>query len=448
LGVVLVRHAELPAPRDVVWIAGRLNAAGYEAWAIGGAVRDALSGGQPEDWDLATSARPGEVRRIFPRTAPIGIEYGTVGVIVRDGQMYEVTTFRRDVETFGRRARVAFAESLEEDLGRRDFTINAVAWNPLTKEIRDPHGGVADLRAGILRTVGDPNLRFEEDRLRVLRALRFAGRFSLRIEERTWRAILASAVKLQALSAERIREELWKVLGGQRKASESLDLYAASGVLEALYPEISRCRRTAAAAGIDLWKSILTGMDTLGPARPLLRLALLLHRVGFEPGSAGCATPGEAQRSAGLARSLLRRLRSSNAEVDRVTHLIVQHADLPASGASDAELRRWIRRVGPEYLPDLLRLLIAIQRGNPDPQEADRLLALRSRAAAVLRTRPPLAIGDLEISGTDLRGLGISPGPAYGEILRDLLERVTDEPRLNRRDRLLELAREIAATRG
>src|SRR5690554_2547911 len=155
-----MRSVKLGAPDDLVDIVRRRERAGHPAWAVGGAVRDALAGIEPEDWDVATAARPEDVRRIFPRTVPVGIEHGTVGVLSRSGRMYEVTTFRRDVETFGRKARVRFSDSLEDDLERRDFTINAVAWHPLTGEVRDPHGGMDDLRDRVLRTVGEPRERF------------------------------------------------------------------------------------------------------------------------------------------------------------------------------------------------------------------------------------------------------------------------------------------------
>ncbi|HEV2132552.1 MAG TPA: polynucleotide adenylyltransferase, partial [Longimicrobiaceae bacterium] len=151
----MTERRELEPPHEVRRIARRLEEAGHATWTVGGAVRDALAGIPPGDWDLTTAARPGEVQRLFRRTVPIGVEHGTVGVLGKDGHLYEVTTFRRDVETFGRRARVAFADTLEEDLERRDFTINAVAWHPLTREVRDPHGGVPALRAGLLRTVGE-----------------------------------------------------------------------------------------------------------------------------------------------------------------------------------------------------------------------------------------------------------------------------------------------------
>ncbi len=439
---------ELHPPGDVRWIARRLEEAGFSTWTVGGAVRDALSGLTPGDWDLATSARPSDVRRVFRRTVPIGIEHGTVGVLGREGRLYEVTTFRRDVETFGRKARVAFADSLEEDLQRRDFTINAVAWHPLTGEVRDPHRGLDDLHGGVLRAVGDPAARFAEDRLRVLRALRFAGRFDLRIDPDTWSAIRDSAGRLSGLSAERIREELYKVLGGPSKPSRALRLYAESGVLAHLYPELQACTSVRDEWGTGVWGHQLGVTDAVGRHRPVLRLAALLHDVGKPPtreaaGEHPPRFPGHAAVGAALTTELLRRIRASNAEIDRVMHLVAQHADLPGPDAPEPELRRWMRRVGAEYLPDLFRLRIADARARG--QDGERLLRLLRRTRAMLRSRPPLTIADLAIGGAELRSLGLPPGPLFGEVLRDLLERVTDDPSLNRSQSLLELVRDRIA---
>jgi tRNA nucleotidyltransferase (CCA-adding enzyme) len=489
-------RVDLQAPGEVRWIAERLEQAGFAAWAVGGAVRDALSGRSPGDWDLTTSARPRDVQRLFRRTVPIGIDHGTVGVIGRSGRMYEVTTFRRDVETFGRRARVSFSDSLEEDLERRDFTINAVAWHPGSGEVRDPHGGMRDLEERVLRTVGDPHARFEEDRLRVLRALRFAGRFGLRIDPGTWEAIRASAGKLGNLSAERIREELWKTMAGQPAPSATLGMYAESGVLSQLYPALEACRGVPhPSGGADLWEHLLATADAVPRTRPLLRIAGLLHEVGAagpaaqldratspapgpsreESASAGRggagtgggeagvpeASPGAAvpaygrgaaeersQRevagaSAALARAILQGLRSSNADTDRVTHLIAQHRPAPTASASPAELRRWVRRVGLNHLNDVTRLLVAgCRAGDPAPPAAE-LVRLRGRLREVLAEKPPLAVSELAVGGADLRDLGVAPGPLYGEILKQLLERATEDPGLNTREALLDLARNL-----
>jgi tRNA nucleotidyltransferase (CCA-adding enzyme) len=202
------------APAAVGWIARTLENAGFETWAVGGAVRDVLLGKDSDDWDLATRARPGDVRKLFRRTVPIGIEHGTVGVLAKDEVLYEVTTFRRDVITTGRHAVVEFSDRIEEDLARRDFTINAIAWHPLRDELLDPFDGAGDLHAHRLRTVGDPADRFSEDYLRVLRALRFAGRFQLEIDEATWTALTVATAQLDILSRERARRSCSRSFAG------------------------------------------------------------------------------------------------------------------------------------------------------------------------------------------------------------------------------------------
>jgi tRNA nucleotidyltransferase (CCA-adding enzyme) len=359
-------------------------------------------------------------------------------VIARGGRMYEVTTFRRDVESFGRKARVQFADTLDEDLERRDFTINAVAWHALTGELRDPHGGADDLRRGVLRAVGEPAERFREDRLRVLRALRFAGRFGLRVEAPTWEAARAAAPGLLQLSAERIREELSKCLLLPRP-SAALGLYADAGVLRELYPELERCREVRHPAG-TVWEHLLAVTDAAPVRRRELRLAALLHDLGLADGH-----ERHAERGAALARELLHRLKSSNALTDAVVHLVAHHESFPAAQASDAEVRRWVRRVGTENLRDLFRLrAIDLAAGeHPEGARAPELAALLRRVMRLRRQGFPLSVGDLAIGGAELRQLGIAPGPRYGQILGELLERATDDPALNQREALLRLVREM-----
>jgi len=437
--------ADLRPPADVVRIARRLEEAGYATWAVGGAVRDALAGhGEGKDWDLATAARPREVQRLFPRTVPVGVAHGTVGVLGKDGRMYEVTTFRRDVETDGRHAKVSFSDTVEEDLQRRDFTINAVAWHPLRHEVFDPHGGVPDLRGGLLRTVGDPRERFREDRLRVLRALRFAGRFGLRIDPATWEAAREAAPELPHLSAERVREELIKVLKEVKPPSATLRLYAESGALASLYPELQACVGVPD-SGEDVWQHLLRTTDAAATSRIYLRIAGLLHDIGKARGMEDHAAAGAA-----LARGVMARLKFSNAERDRILHLVAQHEDLPASDAPAPEIRRWLRRVGREHVHDLLRLELANAQGraHPDPARIREAEALRRRADAEMRAGAALEIGELAIGGNELRAMGISAGPAMGEILRDLLERVTDDPSLNTAEALERLVRERVEGEG
>ena len=438
---------DLRAPEDVVRIARRLEEAGFSTWAVGGAVRDALGGhAGPGDWDLTTAARPRDVQRLFKRTVPVGLRYGTVGVLGKDGTLYEVTTFRRDVETFGRQAKVSFSDTVEEDLQRRDFTINAVAWSPLTREVRDPHGGMADLAARVLRTVGDPRERFREDRLRVLRALRFAGRFGMTIDPETWEAARETAPHLPELSAERVREELMKVLKEVPRPSASLRLYESSGALASLYPELGACVGVPD-GGEDVWAHLLRTVDDVPRGATFLRLAALLHDVG-KPATRTVIDgreefPDHAAAGAARAHALVARLKFSNAERDRAVHLVAQHEDLPPSDAPAPEVRRWLRRVGAAHWRDLLRLEESNARGRPSPDEA-RLKeagALHRRAVALLNAGAPLEIGDLAIGGNELRAMGVPPGPLMGEILRDLLEMATEDPSINTAERLTEIVR-------
>ena len=438
-------EAVLPAPADVLRITRVLQDAGFETWTVGGAVRDALAGRAPGDWDLTTAARPRDVQRIFRRTVPVGVAHGTVGVIGKDGRMYEVTTFRRDVETDGRHAVVHFSDTVEEDLQRRDFTINAVAWHPLTHELRDPHGGVPDLRDGVLRTVGDPRERFREDRLRVLRAIRFAARFGLRIDDATWAAARASAPELPNLSAERVREELLKVLRETDRPSAALRLYEGCGALASLYPELQAC------AGVedgddDVWTHLLRTADALPRHHAPLRLPALLHDIGKPRTKSGDDFPDHAAAGAATAFGLLKRLKFSNADTDRVVHLVAQHSAIPSSDASEPELRRWLRLVGAGFVRDVLRLRVAdlqargAREGDPRLREAAEL---RRRVGRMLASAPALTIGDLAIGGAELRQLGIPGGPRMGEILRELLERVTDDPSLNTPEALMAIVRDM-----
>jgi tRNA nucleotidyltransferase (CCA-adding enzyme) len=454
---------QIEAPSAVHEIAGRLHAAGHDVWAVGGAVRDHLLGLPGGDWDLATSARPEEVRRIFRRTVPLGIDHGTVGVLAADGAMYEVTTFRRDVETFGRHAVVEFAQTIDEDLARRDFTFNAIAWHPIHDEIRDPHGGLQDLRRATLRTVGDAPQRFAEDYLRILRALRFAGHFVLEIEPATWDALCAAVPHLEELSAERVREELFKVLGRTPHASAALRLYVASGALRVLYPELAALvgltvdaadpDRTRAAEPDDAWSVTLRAVDALPVTRPLLRLAALLHAIGMPAARArdlrgGFRYTGHERAGAHMAEALLRRLKASNADTELVTDLVEKQSDLFPPDAPDAGVRRWLLHVPPERVRPLFRLRVALWRARPT-EGGDRDLRERwEHVRRVLATRPPLSTRDLAIDGSDLKLLGLRPGPQFGEIMRVLLDRVIEDPSLNERETLLRITRDSIGEAG
>src|SRR5881296_1869329 len=230
--------ARLSIPDAVLRIAQQLETAGYETWCVGGAIRDNLLGVENHDFDLTTAAPPGEVRRLFKRTVPVGIEHGTVAVLDQRNRQHEVTTFRKDIKTDGRHAVVEFGVSLMDDLARRDFTINAIAYHPLRHEWRDPFQGEQDLAKKLIRSVGDPNWRFQEDYLRILRALRFSARFEFRIHARTLEAAKANAQGLAQLSAERVRDEWFKGIMTAARVSKLLTLWMEVGAARIWLPEI------------------------------------------------------------------------------------------------------------------------------------------------------------------------------------------------------------------
>ena len=441
------------APGYVRWIAGTLEDAGYETWTVGGAIRNTLLGLPSGDWDLTTRAPPPVVRKLFPRTVPIGVEHGTVGVLTRQGLLLEVTTFRRDVETTGRHAVVEFADTLDEDLARRDFTINAIAWHPLREEFRDPFRGRRDLAAGLLRTVGDARERFSEDYLRVLRGLRFSGRFGFRIRTETWKALCEACSHLDVLSPERVREELMKTLSEAPRPSTVLALYAASGVLDAVYPEVARAgERVRASTGENHWIHSLLLTDLLPAHRPLLRLAALLEGATPAPagGKGGEAADEGSREGAPEAAALLFRLRFSNAEVATVTGLLEMGLEPPLALEEGSETRRWLHRAGRERLPDLARIWLAKTRLDAlrgGPPTGDVLASIR-RLREELRRGHPLQQRELALSGRDLISMGLKPGPRFGEILSELMDRVLAEPRLNENETLRGLVQEMVGRAG
>lgn len=420
----------LQPPHSIREICRTLEQAGHEAWCVGGAVRDALLGIATLDWDIATSARPEEVQRLFRRTVPVGLKFGTVGVLDREGVLHEVTTFRHDVETDGRHAVVRFGASLEEDLARRDFTFNAIAVHAETLEVRDPFSGRADLEAGLVRCVGEASERMREDRLRALRAIRFAGRFGFTIAPDTWEAIRASAPHLGRLSMERVKQELEKVMEQVAHPSATLERYREAGVFGTLIPSLAEAPRERFLAVDHLARPGLGGR----PNRRALRLAALF----VEPGA-------EAPRA--LERTL-KALKYSNVEAREAVALAQAAAALPVPldlGLDGAVLRRLVARVGRLDLPALARVLwahgaVAAARSAESPETLRQFrldgIALYRRATR-MAWRDPISLGDLAVDGDDLRTAGVPPGRAIGETLARLLEAVLDDPALNTRERLL-----------
>jgi len=400
----------LPIPEDVLRIARTLEDAGYEAWCVGGAIRDTLLGEPNTDFDVATAATPEVVQRLFKHTVPVGERFGTVAV--RTAQRYhEVTTFRRDVETDGRHAVVQFGASLEEDLARRDFTINAIAFHPLKHEWRDPFHGRADLERRLIRAVGDPTARFREDYLRILRGIRFVARFEFKTEPLTWTAAVEAAPGLANLSAERVREEWFKGLRTARSIRHLVDLWWAVAAAGVWIPELVQTSEAAGAWLQHRSASFEIGGEAASkaPRDPILLTALL------------CRDPV----------SVLARLKASKAEIARAAAVVAGPAE--PEGITPMAVRRWLAAVGDAA--DDLAAVWTLRHGFP-PLWAPVVQGIRNRGEAVSRK-------DLAITGNDLQEAGIPPSPAMGSILEQLLLQVVDDPSLNTRETLLARARAL-----
>jgi len=417
-------------PREVLQIARKLEKAGFETWCVGGAVRDALLGHRHLDWDLATVAKPDDIRRIFPRTVPVGIEFGTVGVLDNKGVMHEVTTYRRDVHTDGRHAVVEFGATLDEDLARRDYTINAIAFSPTEQRWHDPFDGRVDLEQGVVRAVGEPSERMREDRLRALRGMRFAARFDFEIEPDTWRSIVASAPHLTRLSAERVKQEIEKTMEQVRLPSRAFRMWRDSGALDILIPALAGITDVQLAA-LDHLR--IPGIVTR-PQRKVMRLTGLF--AGAKPGEVAAT---------------LKSLRFSNAEVRWISAVLgawhqlsddMRQSLMDDAAPEDGTIRRWAAIAGRTRLASVLRLADSLwwadrAAGLPAPSK-ERVSSVYRRAIRIAY-RDPIDVSDLAIGGSDLEKIGIT-GPAVGRALRGLLEKVINDPTLNTHDRLLAIA--------
>jgi len=379
---------KLPIPSEVLKIAKKLEDAGFETWCVGGAIRDNLLGVDNHDFDLTTSAPPAEVQKAFKRTVPVGIEHGTVAVLDGNNQPHEVTTFRKDIKTDGRHATVEFGVSLMDDLARRDFTINAIAYHPIRHEWRDPFQGEQDLAKKLIRSVGDPNWRFQEDYLRILRALRFSARFEFRIHARTLEAAKANVQGLAQLSAERVHDEWFKGIKTAKKVSKLVTLWRDVGATRIWLPEM---------AGGELG-----AVDKL-QRDPVLITAYLAK----DPAS------------------LLTRLKCSSKDIER-GRAIGRWRDKYPDAKDATAVRRWLAAVG-EYADDLLALLPAPASRSPLTQAVEKI-----RAA-----NPPLTLKDLAVKGDDLIAAGVRAGPDVGEALARMLEEVLDDPARNTKEYLL-----------
>ncbi|MEP7360847.1 MAG: HD domain-containing protein [Chloroflexota bacterium] len=436
--------APVTAPAEVLAVLQALWDAGHAAYLVGGGVRDALLGNPVTDWDVATDALPERLLELFP-AGGYDNRFGTVQVPSGELKL-EITTFRRDHQYADHRRpdMVTFTTSLVEDLARRDFTVNAIAWG--RAGLADPTGGLADLTARVLRAVGDPATRFDEDGLRLLRAARLAAQLGFSIEPATLAAMSATCATVQYVSSERIGEELRKIL---RSAAPSvaLRILADTGVLKFALPELDAQRGIAQdkVPGMDLWGHCLAATDAaaqLDPGNPRLRLAALVHDIG-KPGTlADGHFIGHDTEGARLAEGLLARLAFPRREVEAVADLVRYHMFSYESRWSGAAVRRFIKRVGRDQVSDQLNLRAADNIGSGLPAGAGHLEQLRKRIAAELAAGAPLSLRELAVHGDDLTtALDLAPGPVVGELLDHLLQWVLDDPSRNARAALVDEAR-------
>jgi putative nucleotidyltransferase with HDIG domain len=412
----------LSIPADVEKVVDRLLDAGHDAYVVGGSVRDALRGVDPHDWDVTTDAKPEQIRKVFPRSL-YNNRFGTV--VVRAGEHeIEVTTYRVEAEYSDHRRpdTVAFTASLQEDLARRDFTMNAMAWRPprggTPGELIDPFGGRADLDARRLRAVGEADERFREDALRMLRAVRFAALLDLRIEPTTFDAIRRNAALTASLSGERIQQELTKMLRAERP-SVALQMLSDSGVLAVICPELEECKLTPQekAAAENVFEHLLATVDATPANDLVLRLAGLFHDIGKpETFSDGHFHQHEFVGEA-KARAILRRWKFDKETVNEVTHLIRNHMFWYQTDWSGSAVRRFIRKIGLETIPALFALRRAdnIGSGAKSPRMY-ALDALWRRVQEEIDAANAFSLRDLLVDGNDLKALGVPEGGARANL--------------------------------
>ncbi|HEX3777207.1 MAG TPA: HD domain-containing protein [Polyangiaceae bacterium] len=448
-------------PSEVRELCARLREGGFRSWIVGGCVRDEMlaeleqkpSSELRGDWDIATSARPEQVQKLFRRVIPTGIQHGTVTVLLKQSS-YEVTTLRGETTySDGRHPdSVYFVDDIKDDLARRDFTINAIAYDPLENVLIDPFDGARDLHARRLRAVGDPAVRFAEDGLRVLRAARFVATLNVELDPETERAIVPSLDSYRKVSAERIRDE-WLKASKAKAPSRAFEVMKNHGMLAITAPELMEsvgCEQNHYHA-FDVWGHAMHCLDNC-PPNPVLRMAGLLHDVGkprsreFSDKTNDYTFYDHERIGAEMANPLLERLRFSNDERERIVALVRHHLICYDDSWSDAAVRRWIRRVSPELVDDLYSLSEAdVSAKGKDPSlDLENIARLKAHVAKVIAAGAAFNVRDLAINGgTLIKELGIQPGPEIGRVLKALLEEVLEEPEKNQASVLLEHAREL-----
>ena len=451
-------HSSVPAgaiPDAVIALCRQIRDGGHRAWVVGGSLRDVLMERPPGDWDVATSATPEQVRGIFRRVVPTGEKHGTVTVLWRGGS-YEVTTLRGEGGySDGRRPdAVAFIDDIEADLARRDFTVNALAYEPFEDRLIDPAAGLADLAAGVLRTVGRAEDRFREDGLRPLRAARFVATLELALEPATRDAIKTSLDVFARVSAERVRDEWLKTMAA-RAPSRAFEVMRETGLLGVSCPDLVEqvgCEQNRYHA-FDVWTHSLHCLDAC-PPDPTQRMAGLLHDLGKprtrerSPAHGDWTFYRHELVGADMADHWLRAFRFANDARERIVHLVRHHLVCYADDWSDAAVRRFVRRIGLPAVEPLLALARAdaLAKGRPVEDELGGLERLRERIARAVEAGAAFGLKELAVTGGDVMArLAIPPGPAVGKVLEALLQRVLEDPALNEREALLRVVDELGA---
>ena len=439
---------QIKLPDKVHKIIEVLTAAGYEAYAVGGCVRDSILGREPNDWDITTSAKPEETKSLFPRTIDTGIKHGTVTVML-DREGFEVTTYRIDgmYEDNRHPKEVTFTASLEEDLKRRDFTVNAMAYNEQAGLV-DIFGGLDDIERGIIRCVGNAEERFTEDALRMLRAVRFSAQLGYQIDEATKQGIRKLAPNLKAISAERIQAELVKLVISPHP--DHLRIAYETGITKQILPEFDFCMKTAQNNPhhcYSVGEHILHAMQETPPDK-ILRLGMLFHDIG-KPQTLTVDEKGITHNKGHnivgekMTRQILRRLKFDNDTINKVSKIVLCHDQ--ETGLTPGGVRRAVNRIGEDIFPLLFAVQYADIRAQSDylrEEKLQKLTYLKEIYDGVCRRQECLNLKDLAVTGNDLIALGIPAGKEIGVTLNSLLDIVLEEPERNTRQELLRICKE------
>ncbi|MBL4936682.1 CCA tRNA nucleotidyltransferase [Clostridium sp. YIM B02515] len=432
---------------DVSYILDILIKNGYEAYIVGGCVRDSLIERQLKDWDITTSAKPEDILRLFEKTIPTGIKHGTVTVVLNKNN-YEVTTYRIDGYYSDNRHpdEVIFTSSLKEDLSRRDFTVNSLAYNSINGLV-DMFDGISDLHNRLIKCVGDPDKRFNEDALRMLRAIRFACQLDFTIDEETYKAISRNYALLRNVSSERIKDEFCKILLTS-KPSRGMKMLLETKLLDYIVPELTE------SVGFDqknphhdknVFDHIMSVLDN-SEENLIVRLGALFHDIGkprtFSIDKKGIGHfYGHNVVSAQMAEEILKRLKFDNKTIEKVIIIITEHMSA-YNNMKNRTLKKFISRVGVDNLEDLFQLQIADSKGHKKDADFSPIIKRREEVKKILESGEPFTVSQLKINGNDLIALGFKPGKYIGVLLNELLEKVMEKPELNNRDSLLKIARE------